>query len=77
MCAVLFWQNTLLPAVKKREDCGDCTPKQSKARIELYEQAESSYLDEIEGNRLLFDGEVTGIAPLPAGSPIHLDERVD
>lgn len=69
-------QNTLLPVVKKRVTVATALSKQSKARIELYEQAGVIVSDEIEGNRLLFDGEVTGIASAPAGSPIHLDVSV-
>jgi hypothetical protein len=45
---------------------------QSNARIELYEQTGATLSEDIDANRLLYDGEITGIPPAPAGSPITL-----
>lgn len=76
-------QNTPLPVTAKRVTVATVVADQERARIELYEQAGATVSEDVDANRLLFDGEVTGMAPAPAGSPIHLavtvriDGRID
>jgi len=69
-------QNTPLP-VGKRVTVATMQSNQSTARIEIYEQAGSILSQELSANRLLFDGEVVGIASGPAGSPIVLSVTVE
>lgn len=69
--------NTPLPVAGKKITVATITPDQSSARIELFEQAGPMRSEELEANRLLYDGEVTGIPPAPAGSPIVLTVSVD
>lgn len=57
--------------------------EQSSVRIQVYEQAGSSLSAELSHNRMVIDGEMTGLTPGPAGSlvdvRVHIagDGRVD
>lgn len=69
--------NTPLPVEGKQVTVATIVPDQGTARIELYEQAGSILSEDIDANRLLYDGEVTAISPCPAGSPIVLTLTVE
>lgn len=68
--------NTPLPATAK-VTVATIVPDQPSCRIELYEQAGATRSEELGANRLLFDGEVTGIRPGPAGSPIVVSLTIE
>lgn len=69
-------QNTPLPVVEQ-VTVATMQLNQGTARIEIYEQAGSILSEELSANRLLFDGEVVGITPGPAGSPIVLSVSIE
>lgn len=69
--------NTPLPIAARKVKVGTIVQDQPSARIELYEQAGVSASEELADNRLFFDGEVVGIPPGPAGSPIELTLSAD
>jgi molecular chaperone DnaK (HSP70) len=69
--------NTPLPVAAKKLTVATIVPDQSAARIELYEQAGPTLSEDLDANRLLYDGEVTGIPSAPAGSPIVLTINVE
>jgi len=64
--------NTPLPVSGKDVTVATIVKDQDTARIELYEQAGSTLSERIGDNRLLFDGQISGIPAGPAGSPIAL-----
>jgi molecular chaperone DnaK len=68
--------NTPLPAEQISERFGTILPSQESVRIQVYEQAGPSRSAEIEHNRLVLDGELTGIGSLPAGSVIRITMRI-
>jgi len=67
----LIRPNTPLPtrSIKKFATILD---NQESVRIRVFEQAGTSVSEEVEHNRLVIDGELTGFGELPAGSPIEL-----
>lgn len=64
--------NTPLPIVDSEHVVATVVDNQDRARIQLYEQAGTRESYEPEDNRLLVEGEVLGIPPRAAGSPIRL-----
>ncbi|WAL63888.1 Hsp70 family protein [Amycolatopsis cynarae] len=49
---------------------------QDRVRVQVFEQAGDVPSEEVEDNRRVLDGELAGIPPLPAGSPIEITSRV-
>jgi molecular chaperone DnaK (HSP70) len=77
-------QNDPLPVVEREATVATILSGQAAVRIEVYEQAGAVASDEVDANRRVLDGELTGMpANLPAGSPIRvrlslgLDGRLD
>lgn len=64
--------NTILPVVRFEHVVATIVDKQDRARIQIYEQAGVRESDSPADNRLLLEGEIVGIPPRPAGSPIKL-----
>lgn len=64
--------NTPLPIVGVRQVVATIADNQERARIQLYEQSGSVVSEDRRNNRLLLDGEIVGIPPGPAGSPLSL-----
>jgi molecular chaperone DnaK len=68
--------NTPLPVTRTEERFGTIVQNQESVRIQVYEQAGSAPSAEVEHNRLVLDGELTQIPPLPAGSVIRVTVRI-
>jgi molecular chaperone DnaK len=68
--------NTPLPVTRTEERFGTILPNQESVRIQVYEQAGSAPSAEVGHNRLVLDGELTQIPPLPAGSVIRVTVRI-
>jgi len=68
--------NTPLPASRTLDRFGTILPAQESARIQVYEQAGASLSAEVGHNRLVLDGELTRLPPLPAGSAIEITMRI-
>ncbi|MGH3187311.1 MAG: Hsp70 family protein [Streptosporangiaceae bacterium] len=68
--------NTPLPVTRTEERFGTILHNQESVRIQVYEQAGSSPSAEVEHNRLVLDGELAQIPPLPAGSVIRVTMRI-
>jgi molecular chaperone DnaK len=68
--------NTPLPVSRTQERFGTILANQDSVRIQVYEQAGSSVSAEVGHNRLVLDGELTQIPPLPAGSVIEITIRI-
>jgi molecular chaperone DnaK len=68
--------NTPLPVTRTEERFGTILPNQESVRIQVYEQAGSAPSAEVGHNRLVLDGELTQIPPLPAGSVIRVTMRI-
>ena len=69
--------NTPLPGDQdRRTRFGTILANQESVRIQVYEQAGSAPSAEVEHNRLVLDGELTQIPPLPAGSVIKITVRI-
>lgn len=68
--------NTPLPVTRTEERFGTILDNQESVRIQVYEQAGSAPSAEVEHNRLVLDGELTQIPPLPAGSVIKVTVRI-
>ncbi|MDN5892791.1 MAG: Hsp70 family protein [Nocardioides sp.] len=64
--------NMPLPIVNSEHVVATVVDNQDRARIQLYEQAGTRESAEPADNRLLVEGEVLGIPPRAAGSPIRL-----
>lgn len=70
-------QNDPLPVVDRDVTLATILDGQSSIRIEVYEQAGSIESADVADNRLVLDGELSGLPPgLPAGSPIALTFRI-
>ncbi|NVC25345.1 Hsp70 family protein [Kocuria salina] len=67
----LIVANTALPTAVTR-DFATIVDGQETVRIQVYEQAGAMQSDELEHNRLVVDGELSGLDGLPAGSPIRV-----
>jgi molecular chaperone DnaK len=68
--------HTNLPVDREVRDLGTILENQDTVRIQVYEQAGSRPSRELEDNRRVLDGELTGLGALPAGSVIHLNVRL-
>lgn len=65
--------NTALPIAGVRAAFSTIMNDQEKIRVELFEQAGVVASDDIAHNRRVLDGELSGLPPLPAGSPIDFE----
>lgn len=70
--AHLIQANTPLPCRVRSSGYGTILANQDSVRIQVFEQAGSTASDEVEHNRRVLDGELTGLGPLPAGSVIEI-----
>jgi molecular chaperone DnaK len=68
--------NTPLPVSRTQQSFGTILANQESARIQVYEQAGAAPSAEVGHNRLVLDGELTEIPPLPAGSVIEITMRI-
>jgi molecular chaperone DnaK len=68
--------NTPLPIDKTEHRFGTILPNQGSARIQVYEQSGAVLSQEVEHNRRVLDGELTGLGKLPAGSVIQITLRI-
>jgi molecular chaperone DnaK len=68
--------NTPLPIDKTEYRFGTILPDQGSARIQVYEQSGAVLSPEVEHNRRVLDGELTGLGKLPAGSVIQITLRI-
>lgn len=64
--------NTELPVERRTQDYGTIMKEQDSVRIQVYEQAGPAASEEVEHNRRVLDGELTGLGSLPAGSIIQV-----
>lgn len=64
--------NTMLPIQGYEQVVATIIDDQDRAKIQIYEQAGVRESDLPADNRLLLEGEIIGIPPRPAGSPIKL-----
>jgi molecular chaperone DnaK len=68
----LVTANAQLPIVKEESRFGTILPNQDSVRIQVYEQAGPVPSAEVEHNRRVLDGELTGLGKLAAGSVIKI-----
>jgi molecular chaperone DnaK len=68
--------NTPLPVTRTQERFGTILTNQESVRIGVYEQAGTLLSAEVGHNRLVLDGELTELPPLPAGSVIRITVRI-
>jgi molecular chaperone DnaK (HSP70) len=68
--------NAQLPVAKVESRFGTILPNQASVRIQVYEQAGPVPSAEVEHNRRVLDGELTGLGRLPAGSVIRLTMKI-
>jgi molecular chaperone DnaK len=68
--------NTQLPVERVENRFGTIVADQGSVRIQVYEQAGPVASPEIEHNRRVLDGELTGIGSLKAGSVIRITMRI-
>jgi molecular chaperone DnaK (HSP70) len=64
--------NTSLPVSRAVQSFGTIVDNQDTVRIQVFEQAGSAVSEEVEHNRRVLDGELSGLGELPAGSVIEL-----
>jgi molecular chaperone DnaK (HSP70) len=69
-------RNAPLPATATTEFC-TVVDSQDAVRVQVFEQAGELPSPEVEDNRRVLDGELTGLPPLAAGSRIEVTLRVD
>ncbi|MGV1004577.1 MAG: Hsp70 family protein [Candidatus Nanopelagicales bacterium] len=69
--------NTPLPINRKEHVVATIVNEQERARIQLYEQGGAVTSKEPADNRIVLEGEIVGIPPRPAGSPLTLFVSVD
>jgi molecular chaperone DnaK len=72
----LITGGTPLPATRTCERLGTILNNQESIRIQVYEQAGSALSPEAEHNRLVLDGELTGVGKLRAGSVIWITMKI-
>jgi molecular chaperone DnaK (HSP70) len=72
----LIAANTPLPAEQVCERFGTILAGQEAVRIQVYEQAGPARSPEVEHNRLVLDGELTGLGSSSAGSVIRITMRI-
>lgn len=70
-------QHDRLPVVDAEATFATILDGQKSVRIEMYEQLGDEMSDRPEDNRKVFDGELTDLGYLPAGSPLTLLISVD
>jgi molecular chaperone DnaK (HSP70) len=68
----LVQPNTELPVEEHTGSFGTIIGDQSSVRIQVYEQAGPAPSPEVDHNRRVLDGELTGLGSLPAGSVIEI-----
>ena len=68
--------NTPLPVDKTEHRFGTILSDQGSARIQVYEQSGAVLSPEVEHNRRVLDGELTGLGKLPAGSVVQITLRI-
>lgn len=69
--------NTRLPITAVSKVFATCLDNQEKIRIELFEQAGAVASPELDHNRRVLDGELSGLPSLKGGSPIEIQVSVD
>lgn len=69
--------NTSLPINRKEHVVATIVNEQERARIHLYEQGGAVTSKERADNRIVLEGEIVGIPPRPAGSPVTLLVSID
>jgi molecular chaperone DnaK len=69
--------NTPLPINRKEHVVATIVNEQDRARIQLYEQGGAVTSKEPADNRIVLEGEIVGIPPRPAGSPVTLFVSID
>jgi molecular chaperone DnaK len=68
--------NVQLPTSRVETRFGTILASQGSVRIQVYEQAGPVPSPEVEHNRRVLDGELTGLSKLPAGSVIRLTMNI-
>jgi molecular chaperone DnaK len=68
--------NTPLPVDRTEHKFGTILANQGTVRIQVYEQSGAVLSPEVEHNRRVLDGELTGLGKLPAGSVIQITLRI-
>jgi molecular chaperone DnaK len=68
--------NTPLPVDQTEHRFGTIVPNQGSVRIQVYEQSGAVVPPEVEHNRRVLDGELTGLSKLPAGAVIQVTLRI-
>jgi hypothetical protein len=68
--------NSPLPVDGAESTFATILKDQDRVRIELFEQAGSVASEEVTNNRRVLDGELSGLPPLKAGSPIKIELSV-
>ena len=74
--AHMFMANTPLPVDMTERRFGTIVPHQDSVRIQVYEQSGAVLSPEVEHNRRVIDGELTGLGKLPSGSVIQVTLRI-
>lgn len=69
--------NTPLPVAEQRIEVATILNDQESARIEIFEQAGAVPSENLSHNRIIFDGEVVGLPPGPAGTLLVLKVSLD
>ncbi len=69
--------NTPLPINRKEHVVATIVNEQERARIQLYEQGGAVTSREPADNRMVLEGEIVGIPPRQAGSPLTLSVSID
>ena len=68
--------NTPLPVDMTERRFGTIVPNHDSVRIQVYEQSGAVLSPEVEHNRRVIDGELTGLGKLPSGSVIQVTLRI-
>jgi molecular chaperone DnaK (HSP70) len=69
--------NSPLPVRPVTKTFSTCLDNQEKIRIEIFEQAGAIASPELEHNRRVLDGELSGLPQLRGGSPIEVEISID
>jgi molecular chaperone DnaK len=72
----LVHANTPVPVTQTVDRFGTILANQESVRIQVYEQSGAAPSVEVEHNRRVLDGELTGIGSLPAGSVIKITVKI-
>lgn len=74
----LIHNNTRVPTEKLETRFGTVAANQRVVNIQVMEQAGQSESPEVENNKLIAEGDITGLpGGLPAGCPIHIKFRLE